>query len=203
MSFRIGRKFAQHTYPEPRTGVPPLALLQIGSDLIDREFGVAANDIVNVVQKTAGPLQVPLNGFQRVNGLWVQISATLELADSGAPVDWYFGPWIKFASLPETFSPTITTQVPVVSNVNFQPDSAGGQLLTSITMTLCALFKLPAESENETPILLPAVDDILVGIAAQATESDVSFKPTTSIVAGEVPASIITQLPEVTVTTIP
>lgn len=200
MTFRIGRKHAQHTYPTPRFGALG-PLLQVGSDLLEDPFGITADQAPLKVEKTAGNLlQVPLNGFQRVNGLWVEATALLNVADTGDAAMSYIM-WVKFASLPETFIAFPPTQIGVGVDVSEVGDPAE-QPLQGISLALNALIRLPAQSSDVAPIALPAVDDILVGLAGTGG-IDFSIIPTTTVIAGEISSAIITQIPEVLLVTLP
>jgi hypothetical protein len=204
--FRIGRKHAQHVYPtRPSFGVPP-ALLQVGSDQLttsDQSFTGAA-PAVKVEKTAAGALlQVPLNGFRRVNGLWIQVTGVVNREDTGAAVAINFFPWIKFSTLAQYFAPP--TGTPVTAQVEFDTVTVSEvdvQPFVAISLTLTALILLPAASSDVVPIALPAVDDILVGIAAQGTP-DFSFSAMTSVIAGEMNSQIITQIPAVELATLP
>lgn len=196
MAFRIGRKHAQHTYPEPPTGAG-LPLLQIGSDMLDENFSVPGNEIPLKVSKVAGLLQVPLPGFQRVNGLWIQFSPTISIADTG-PTLIFYQPWVKFATLPQFFAMSARGTEAIPSAAIADPTGV------TLTLDLCFLVKLPAASGDQVPIALPAVDDILVGLVGQSdTDFDFIGSGLTLIAAGELNSSIITQMPEVTLLTLP
>lgn len=201
MTFRIGRKYAQHSYPTPRFGA--LApLLQIGSDLLQSPFAITNNQAPDQVEKSGGTLlQVPLNGFNRLNGLWIEAMALMDVVGTG-DASMSFITWFKFDSLPEIFIPDTPTLLGVGVGVDEVPSTPPTQPLDNITLTLGVLVLLPPQTSDETPIALPAVDNLQVGIAG-AGGVDFQFIQTTSVVAGEIDASIITQIPTVGLVTLP
>ena len=196
MAFRIGRRHAQHTYPEPPTGAG-LPLLQIGSDMLDEDFDVTG--VVPLkVPKAVGLLQVPLPGFQRINGLWLQFSVTIQVNDT-APATIQYLPWVKFATVPQFFSMNARAIEVIPTAAIANPDGM------TLTIDLCCLVKLPAASADVVPIALPAVGDLLVGLTAQTADADfvVVDGGLTLIAAGEINSSIITQIPTVVLLTVP
>lgn len=194
--FRIGRKNAQHSYPDSRFSAP--MMLQIGSDQVLEDFGAAAGTAVKV-EKDGVPnlLQVPLNGFRRVNGIWVELTALIEEADTGA-ISATISPWFKFASLPEFFVVDASV-VAIGAELNFNQVADEFQALT---INAGFLIRLPAASGDVAPIALPDVDDLLVGLAVLGS-IDVSVNVTSGLVAGEVNTGVITQAPTVGLLTLP
>lgn len=200
MSFRIGRRSASHSYPTPRVGFGNPSLLRIGSDLLVDDYAITAASPPNKVQKTAGTLlQIPLPGFRRTNGLLIQVTALMILAETGNSATISFFPWVKFASLAQYFGPVPPT---IIAGAAGFLSPGGTNPLNEISVTLDALIKLPTQSSDGPPIALPNVDDLLVGISGQG-DADFSFSQTTSVVASEVNAPAITQIPEVSLATLP
>lgn len=194
--FRIGRKHASHSYPTPRFGAP--SMLQVGGDQVLTNFAVVGGTATKV-EKDATPtlLQVPLSGFRRANALWVELTGLVEEAEAGA-VAITISPWFKFSTLPEFFV-VDAAGVPVGAELNFNQAADEFQALTLHTSFL---IRLPAQSNDVAPIALPAVDDLLVGLAAFGS-IDFTVNVTSGLVAAEMNTDIVTQASTIGLLTLP